>query len=188
MKTVTIVGVGALGSHVIQALRNLPDDLKVIDFDRVESKNCSSQFHSKTAVGKSKVQSLQQTMSFLFGRKLTVVPHKLTADNYTQLLGDSSLLIDCLDNAEGRRLVQGYASRTNTPCVHGGLDANGSFGRVVWTEDFVIDEGAAGAATCENGAHLPWITLVSAHLAYAAQQFVLTGKKRRYQITLSGTM
>lgn len=80
MKTIVVVGVGALGSHVVQALRNVEATLRVIDFDRVEQRNVASQFHGKPNVGKLKVQSLQQSMKFLFGRDIGIVSHKLVTE------------------------------------------------------------------------------------------------------------
>ena len=163
MKTVVIVGVGALGSHVVQLLRSVEATVKVIDFDRVEQKNVLSQFHGKPHVGKGKVQSLAQTMQFLFGSKIATIPHKLTPENDDQLLSGADLIIDCLDNGEARRIVQGFARRYHTPCLHGALAADGGFGRVVWDEHFRIDdEAGAGVATCEGGEHLPFIAITSA--------------------------
>ena len=46
MKTVVIVGVGALGSHVALLGRNWGVQLKLVDFDRIEQKNTQAQFHS----------------------------------------------------------------------------------------------------------------------------------------------
>ena len=189
MKTITVVGVGALGSHVVQALRNVDAAIKIIDFDRVEQKNVASQFHGKPHVGKSKVQSLQQTMNFLFGKKIETIPHKLVRDNDDQLLAKADLLIDCLDNGAARRLVQNFARRSHTPCLHGALDAQGSFGRVVWDENFVIDEeGTAGQATCEDGAFLPFISVVAANIAYAAQQYLLKERKVGFEISPGGAI
>jgi molybdopterin/thiamine biosynthesis adenylyltransferase len=184
MKTVTIVGVGALGSHLVPLVRNLEAQIQVIDFDRVEQKNTQSQFHGKAAVGKNKALALQQTMQFLWGLKVGTIPHKLTSDNDDQLLSKSSLIIDCLDNGVARRLVQGFARRTHTPCLHGALAADGSFGRVIWDEQFKIDdESAGGQATCEDGRHLAFISIVSSYLAYATQHFLTTGKKQGFQIS-----
>jgi len=186
MKTVTIIGVGALGSHVVQFLRN-EANLKVIDFDRVEQKNTLAQFHGKPGVGKNKVQAIQQTMQFLFGLKVSGVPHKLTPDNTSELLSGSDLLIDCLDNAASRQVVQDFARKSHTPCLHGALAADGSFGRVVWDENFVIDsENVAGAATCEGGEHLPFIGVASALLAKAAQEFIVRGKKIGFELHPGG--
>lgn len=189
MRSVTIVGVGALGSHVVQLLRGVDASLRVIDFDRVEQKNVASQFHSKPSVGKSKVLGLQQTMQYLFGVKIGTIPHKLTSENDDQLLGASDLIIDCLDNGMARRLVQGFVRRAKTPCLHGALAANGGFGRVVWDENFQIDdEGDTGAATCEDGAHLPFIAITSAFLARAAQEFLSTGRRFGFEVSPGGVI
>lgn len=187
MKTVTIVGVGALGSHVVPLARGFGVQLRVIDFDRVEQKNTQSQFHGKSSVGKPKVLSVQQTMQFLWGLKVETVPHKLIADNVKQLLGGSELVIDCLDNGAARRLVQDFVRKEKLACLHGALAADGSFGRVVWDEQFKIDdESAGGAATCEDGRHLPFISVVSSYIAYAAQGFLANGKKTGFQVSTAG--
>lgn len=183
---ITIIGVGALGSHLVQALRNEKVTLKVIDFDRVEMRNVASQFHFKNGVGKKKVDALKQAMQFCYGRKIEIVGNKLTADNVDQLLGDADLLVDCLDNGEARRLVQGFARAKGVPCVHGALAADGGFGRAVWTSGFVIDSETLGAATCEDGAFLPFIQLVATRLAYVVQRFLQTGEKHNFNIFPGG--
>jgi molybdopterin/thiamine biosynthesis adenylyltransferase len=189
MKTVVVVGVGALGSHVVMLLRNVGVTLKVIDFDRVEQKNVASQFHAKGSVGKAKVVALQQTMAFLFGTKIETVPHKLVENNAKEILGKADLVIDCLDNGAARRVVQAYVRAQGIPCVHGALALDGAFGRVVWDERFVIDdESGTGVATCEDGAHLPFIGVTSAYLARAAQEFLATDRKLGFEVNPSGVI
>jgi len=189
MKNLVVVGAGALGSHAVQFLRNAGVTLRVVDFDRVEQRNVASQFHGRAAVGKSKVVSLQQGMLFYFGLKIDAVPHKLTADNVRELLGRADLVVDCLDNGEARRVVQQTVRDTSTACVHGALAADGAFGRVIWDEQFQIDdESTAGAATCADGAHLPFIAITSAYLAQAAQEYVTTGRKTGYQVYAGGAV
>lgn len=192
---VVIVGVGALGSHVVQFLRNVDCDITVVDFDRVERKNVASQFHAKASVGKGKVAGLKQTMNFLFGTKINVVPHKLTSDNVETLLSDVDLVIDCLDNAESRQVIQDWCGPAcgpsgedaRIPCLHGALAADGGFGRVVWSENFTIDtEPAEAAATCENGEFLPFIGITATYIARAAQQFLEDDKQIGYNIHPAG--
>lgn len=185
MKKVTIIGAGALGSHLVLLLRNLAAELRVVDFDRVEQKNVLSQFHAKTHVGKLKVQALQQTMQFLFNRKVEVVGNKLTAENTSQLLGGSNLIIDCVDNTDARKIIQDFARLTDTPCVHGGLAAGGVYGIVIWDEHFKVAtaENDGSAATCEDGEFLPHIAAVSAFLAEAVKQFITDGKKYGYSVS-----
>jgi molybdopterin-synthase adenylyltransferase len=208
MKKVTVVGVGALGSHFVQFMRSEDVEFKLIDFDRVEQKNTLSQFHGKPGVGKLKVQGLQSTLQLLWGMKTVVNTNKLVEDNAHQLLGDSDLIVDCLDNAEARRVVQNYVrslhainltinvgSGTGTgqaviiPCVHGAVDGEGSFGRVVWDEGFVIDSGSApGTPTCEDGENLPFIASVAAYLARSAQGFLRKGVRHGFQISPGGVV
>lgn len=189
MKAVTVVGVGALGSHLVQFVRSLPVSVKIVDFDRVEQRNVLSQFHSKGSVGKGKVIGLQQVMQLLWGTKVSTVPHRLTAENDVQILGGADLVVDCLDNGASRRIVQGFARKAGVPCLHGALAADGSFGRVVWDEHFVVDdESIQGAPTCEDGAHLPFIVMTSAYMARSVQAFVADGKRIGYHVRPNGAI
>lgn len=191
--TLVIVGVGALGSHLVQFVRNEKTAIRIIDFDRVELKNVSSQFHSKTSVGKNKTAALAQTVDFLYGRKLQGVPNKLSTDNVNELLGPRGtdkpvLVVDCVDNAATRTLIQNHCRIHSIPCLHGALAADGQFGRVIWSEQFVIDSDASGAATCEDGEHLPFIALTAAYLARAVQIFLRSGKRVGFSVTPGGAM
>jgi molybdopterin/thiamine biosynthesis adenylyltransferase len=186
MKTVTIVGVGALGSHVLQFLRGEDARFRIVDFDRVEQKNTLSQFHGRPSVRKSKVGSVKQSMQFLFGLKVEGIPHKLVSQNVGQLLGGSDLILDCLDNGEARRLVQGYVREIGIPCLHGALAADGAYGAVVWDQNFQIDDEVSGVPTCEDGTHLPFIALVSSFLARSAQRFLREGVRAGFHIHPGG--
>jgi molybdopterin/thiamine biosynthesis adenylyltransferase len=189
MKSIVVVGVGALGSHAVQFLRGAGASIRVVDFDRVEQRNVASQFHGKPSVGKAKVVALQQSMAFLFGTKIDAVPHKLVADNARELLGRADLVLDCLDNGASRRLVQATVRASGVACLHGALAGDGSFGRVVWDESFAIDDEAeAGAKTCEDGAHLPFIALTAAYLARAAQEFLARGERIGFHVSPAGAV
>lgn len=193
MKTVVIVGAGALGSHVAQFLRSEDVQLRVIDFDRTEPKNTLSQFHSKAGVSKLKVETLKQTMQFLWGVKIETISNKLVQNNAQALLSNADLIIDCLDNGESRRVVQAYARQDtlgrSKPCLHGALAADGAFGRVCWDQHFKIDdESTVGAPTCEDGQFLPFIAIVSSYIAYAAQTFLRTSKQIGFQVSPAGAI
>jgi molybdopterin/thiamine biosynthesis adenylyltransferase len=188
MKTVVVVGVGARGSHLVQFIRNCEAKIRIIDFDRVEQKNVMSQFHVRNSVGKGKAQSLAQLMQFLFNIKIDTVPHKLVKENVQQLLGNADLIVDCLDNAEARILVQEYARKNKVACLHGALAADGMFGRIIWDENFAIDADASGAATCEDGEHLPFIAQTASTLAKAVQVFLDSGQMVSYHIHPAGAV
>jgi molybdopterin-synthase adenylyltransferase len=193
MKKVTVVGVGALGSHLVQFLRSEDVEFKLIDFDRVEQKNTMSQFHGKPGVGKLKVQAFSQVVQFLWGMKPELVTNKLTDKNVSELLTGAHLVIDCLDNAEARTYIQqwvrAFPVADRMPLLHGAVDGEGSFGRVVWDEDFIIDSGSApGTPTCEDGENLPFIASVSAYIARSAQAFLRKGVKQGYQVSPGGVV
>lgn len=185
-KNVIIVGVGALGSHTAMLLRN-EAHINIIDFDRIESKNLLSQFHSKIGSGKYKALALQQVMNYLWGVRFGAITNKLERTN-VKLLAEGDLVIDCVDNGATRRLIQTFAREHKIPCLHGGLAADAQFGRVVWTERFEIDDEAPGAPTCEDGAALPFIGIVSSYIARAAQVFLRTGKRVGFEISPGGTI
>ncbi len=183
MRKIVVVGVGALGSHFLQFSRNLEGcSFVAVDFDRVESKNVLSQFHAKASVGKNKANALQQTMNFLYGVPVVAIPHKLTSDNPKELLGGSSLIVDCLDNGPARRIVQAFARSQGIPCLHGALSGDGTVGGAVWDNLFQIDDAPEGQATCEDGQHLPFIVMVAAQLAQSAKLYLTTGKQDSYQV------
>lgn len=176
-KNIVIVGVGALGSHLLLLSRNLPGRFTVIDFDRVERKNTLSQFHSRMGVGRNKAAAMQQAMQGLFGVRIQSVPHRLTTDNVASLLSGADLVVDCVDNAPTRQLIQEFVRAEGVPCLHGALAADGSYARVMWDEVFSIDGGGEGQATCEDGEHLPFIAVVAARMATVVQRFLKDGSR-----------
>jgi molybdopterin-synthase adenylyltransferase len=185
---VVIVGVGALGSHLALLARNLDVKLVLVDFDRVEQKNVLAQFHTRMGVGRNKAQALAQALQGMFGLKVEVVPHRLTADNTDAVLGKADVVVDCLDNGASRRLIQEWVRAHEVPCLHGALSADGQYGRAVWDELFHIDnEDVQGAPTCEGGEHLPFIAQVAAQLAFALQSFVQHGQRRSWDLYPGGS-
>jgi len=189
MKKIVVVGAGALGSHLVQFVREVDAEIVAVDFDRIEQKNVLSQFHSRTNVGLSKAPSLAKTMNFLFGRKVSAISNRLTEGNVTEILGPADLVVDCLDNGASRRVVQVFVRSRGIPCLHGALAPNGEFGMSVWDEHFKIDdEPGAGAATCEDGEHLPFIALTAAYLARSVQAFIASGRKTGYSVSPGGAV
>jgi len=186
MKMITIVGLGALGSHAALALRNV-GKMKLVDFDVVEQKNTMAQFHTKMSLRRNKAQALKQAMQGLWGIKVDVVPHKVTDDNVDVILKGSDLVIDCTDNIAARACIKGYCEREGMPLLHGAMSQDGSFAQVVWTEEFEVEAGEGGA-TCEDGENLPFHVLVGAYIAQVTKTFFDKGKRVNWQIASSGVM
>lgn len=179
---ISIIGVGALGSHVVMAIRNIDRKIRVIDFDKVEQKNILAQFHTKMGLRKNKAQAILQTMEGLFNVKIDYIPYRLHKDNIAAILDSAELVIDCTDNFEARSLIHNYC-KDRIPCLHGCLSADGNFARVIWTEDFVPDaEGGKGENTCVDGENLPFFIFTASVIASEIQNF-FAGKKSSFQLT-----
>lgn len=187
MKRVVFCGVGALGSNAVVACRNLEIQMALVDFDRVESKNCLSQAFVKPSVGKNKAEALKLQLANFWGVKAESFGVRVEATNVATLCGAADLVVDAFDNAKSRRVLSEYARSTAKPLVHAAISADGTFGLVRWDERFVADEeGAPGQATCEGGEHLPVIALVASTLARTIQDFVRHGARRDAMVALSG--
>lgn len=184
---IVICGVGALGSAVAVACRNLDGLLRLVDFDRVESKNLKSQAFVKQSVGKNKAQALKLQLQNFYGVKVEARGVRLVSSNIRELLGDADLVVDCFDNAASRQLTCDFVREQGTPCVHGALSADGTYGMVRWDASFTPDaEDAAGQPTCENGDHLPFIGIVSSVLARTVSEFAQDGSRLNAMVSLSG--
>src|SRR5579884_4266191 len=96
----TLCGVGALGSHLADNLvRQGFRTLRVIDRDRVEAHNVSTQLYGESDVGAWKVDVLRGRLFRTAGVEIEAVPRELTARNARQLLKDSGLVLDTFDNS-----------------------------------------------------------------------------------------
>ena len=180
---IIIVGLGAVGSHVLYGLRN-QKRIRVIDFDRVQSKNVLAQFHPRTVTGKNKAVAARLSMHGIFGGVyVDAIPSKLAADNIDKLFEDATLVIDAVDNAATRLLMQTHVRAHNTPCLHIGTSADAVLARIVWDAIFVPDVEIEGAPTCEDGERLPFFQMVGAHAALNAQWFLRTGERRSFMIS-----
>ncbi|MBS2031898.1 MAG: ThiF family adenylyltransferase [Deltaproteobacteria bacterium] len=179
-------GVGAIGSHAVMLCRNLEATLAFVDFDRVESKNLLAQAYVKPSLGKNKAEALKLQLLNLHGVKAEAFGVRLTAENVGQLAAGAGLLVDCFDNAASRKLLSDHARANSIPLIHAGIDGAGTFGLVRWDERFTPDaEDKPGQPTCEGGAHLPLLGVLSATLARAIQDFVASGTRRDAMVSLS---
>src|SRR5215472_8522690 len=116
---ITLCGAGAVGSNLADSLvRQGVAHLRVIDHDRVEEHNVSTQLYGESDVGTWKVEALRNRLFRASGVEIDAVRKELTAQNARQLLKDSDLIIDAFDNAASRQLVQEHCRAVQTPCLH----------------------------------------------------------------------
>lgn len=138
--SVFIAGAGGLGCPVATSLALAGvGRLVICDSDHVEVSNLNRQFlHTENDLNIGKSLSAANSLAEL--NPNTAVTH-ITAliddTNVASLVNGCDIIVDCLDNLEGRMALNNYSVHNNIPLVHGG----------VW--------GLEGRLTFHNPPHTP---------------------------------
>jgi len=122
--TVFIAGAGGLGSPVsiYLAVAGI-GKIIICDFDSVEVINLNRQIlHSHTRIGINKALSAKITLTAI-NPDVEVIPitSKITAENAFELVGDSHIIMDCMDNLETRYILNEVAIKKGIPLVFGAI-------------------------------------------------------------------
>jgi molybdopterin/thiamine biosynthesis adenylyltransferase len=102
---VLVAGAGGLGSPVSLYLAAAGvGELRIVDSDVVELSNLNRQIlHGEGRLGMPKADSAAQTLNALNpGVQVTPFAEQLDEGNIERILGNSCLVVDCLDNYETR--------------------------------------------------------------------------------------
>jgi adenylyltransferase/sulfurtransferase len=131
--TVFIAGAGGLGSPVSIYLAVAGvGHIRICDFDSPDWSNLNRQIlHDHSRIGTNKAVSAKMTLERLNPAiTVTAFTDKIVAENVDRLVGDSDLILDCMDNFPTRYLLNESAIRKKIPMVHGsiwGMDGRLSF-------------------------------------------------------------
>ena len=120
-KTVAIVGVGGLGSHLalIMALSGV-GRIKLIDPDIVEYVNIHRQIlYDLKDIGLFKVEAARNRL-YRHTRftKIDIYPMMTTPWNVNRIFKDVDLILDGTDNMPSRYLINRYSIKHNTPYLY----------------------------------------------------------------------
>jgi molybdopterin/thiamine biosynthesis adenylyltransferase len=179
---VALCGAGALGSHLADNLaRQGFGPLRVIDRDRVEEHNVSTQLYGEAEVGAWKVEALRNRLFRAAGVEVDAVSKELTERNARPLLKGAGIVIDTFDNSASRRLVQQTCRALALPCLHVGLFAD--YAEVVWDEAYRVPADAAGDV-CDYPLARNLVLLAVAVASEALVRFVLDGEHGNWSLTL----
>jgi molybdopterin/thiamine biosynthesis adenylyltransferase len=179
---IVLCGAGALGSHLADNLaRQGFGLLRIIDRDRVEEHNVSTQLYGESEVGAWKVEALRARLFRAAGVEVDAVSKELTERNSRTLLDGASLVIETFDNSGSRRLVQQACRRLALPCLHTGLFAD--YAEVVWDETYRVPADAAGD-TCDYPLARNLVLLAVAVASEAVVRHVLDGEHGNWSLTL----
>ncbi|WP_427159158.1 HesA/MoeB/ThiF family protein [Aliinostoc sp. HNIBRCY26] len=179
---VTICGAGALGANIAENLaRSGFDKLTVIDCDRIEERNLSTQPYYRGDVGAFKAKILANNLYRAIGTKIDAKTKELTSENTSQLLKDSQLIIDVFDNSIARQAVKDYADQFQVPCIHAGLSAD--YAEVIWNEVYRVPSDVHDDV-CDYPLARNLVMLTVAVTCEAIVAFIATKEQRSFTITL----
>jgi molybdopterin/thiamine biosynthesis adenylyltransferase len=179
----TLCGAGALGSHLADNLvRQGFGPLQVIDRDRVEEHNVSTQLYGTADVGGWKVEVLRNRLFRGAGVEIEAVAKELTERTARSLLKGAALVVDTFDNSASRRLVQEHCRAQSIPCLHVGLHAD--YGEIIWDESYRVPGDVAGAV-CDYPLARNLILLVVAVASETLVRFALDGTRQNWSVTLA---
>jgi len=178
----TLCGAGALGSHLADNLvRQGFRRLRLIDRDRIEEHNVSTQLFGEADVGAWKVDILRSHLFRAAGVEVDAVAKELTERNARKLLRDADVVLDTLDNTASRRLVQQQCRTGGTDCLHVGLFAD--YCEVVWDEHYRVPQ-EAGQDVCDYPLARNLVLLAVAIASETLVGYVLEGARHNWTATL----
>lgn len=119
-----IAGAGGLGStsSVFLAVAGV-GHLKIVDDDRIELSNLNRQIlHWDRDIGRAKVDSTKEKLSQISPDvAVEVVKTTITEDNVFDLVRDTDVIVDGMDNFPTRYLLNRVAVERKIPFVHGSI-------------------------------------------------------------------
>lgn len=181
--SITICGAGALGGNITENLaRSGFTKLKVIDRDRIEERNLSTQPYYRSDVGAFKAKILANSLYRALGVNIDAQTKELTATNAAQLISSNSLVIDTFDNSIARKAVKDYCENVNLPCLHVGLA--GDYAEIIWNQEYRVPS-PANDDVCDYPLARNLVTLAVAVACETIVTFVVRGKQNNFTVTLA---
>lgn len=179
---IVICGAGALGANIAESLaRAGVERLTVIDRDRVEEHNLSTQPFQTDDIGARKAEVLAHTLYRAVGQEVNSVCKELDRTNVHKLLKNATLVIDCFDNSVSRRIVTKHCLEKNVPCLHAGL-ADG-FAEVIWNDHYRVPSPSQDDI-CDYPLARNLVTLTTAVACETVIKSLLGGTLENWSITL----
>lgn len=121
---VLVVGCGGLGGNIIEHLtRAGVGHLTVVDGDVFEESNLNRQILSTSEnIGKKKaIAAADRVKAIDPSVDITPVCDFLTKENASALMSDADLVVDALDNAAARLVLEDAAAEAGLAIVHGAI-------------------------------------------------------------------
>ena len=179
---VVICGAGALGAHIAEGLARAGfGRLRLIDRDRIEERNLSTQPYHRADIGGFKARVLAAMIYRAVGVEVETELKELDAGNVARLLRGAELVVDAFDNSISRRVLAEWGELTGVPCLHAGL-ADG-YGEVIWNESYRVPSDASDDV-CDYPLARNLVMLAASVACESIIDHAASGERNSYTITL----
>jgi hypothetical protein len=174
-----VLGLGAIGSNLMMQLTKIDPkgEFVGVDFDNVEERNLNTQAYLLPHIGMPKVNALQVILAMKTrGIRYRGIHDKITTPIKEWVQSDT-LIIDCFDNTESRRLFETFDN-----CLHIGFSPKYT-AEIIWGK-----YSAPGAVPkgeddiCEMPYAVPFINFVVSVACLSIKNFLDTQKRNSYII------
>lgn len=175
---ILVCGAGGLGSTVLANLASVGiGTIGIVDNDVLELSNLNRQYiHKFENIGKIKVESAAGWIRE-FNPEIKVNTYQIRLDdqNYTDIVRDYDLIMDCFDSFKSKFLLNAIAIQTGKTLIHGGVTE--FFGQVT-----VIVPGKTACLSCilpeedkyvVKGVLSPAVTTIASIEAMEGVKFIL---------------
>ena len=179
----TICGAGALGGNLAETLARMGfARLRLIDRDRVEMRNLSTQPYSRAEVGAPKARALASALYRAVGAKVEAQTITLDGGNAAALLAGSALVVDAFDNLAARLAVSETARQLELPCLHIGFSGDGLYGSGIWEPSYQVPQETAGDP-CDYPLTRPFALSLAALAARSVALYLTGGGRIGFELT-----
>lgn len=128
---ITIIGCGGIGGAAAEMLARMGvGKLRIVDKDVFEISNINRQLMSNTKnIGRPKTEVTQEELLAINpSLKIESFNEKLTDENVHEILNESNIIVDALDNLLTRIIVSRCSNDLDIPFIHGAI--HGTMGQV----------------------------------------------------------
>jgi len=179
---VTLCGAGALGSNLADTLaRQGFRQIRVVDRDRIEQHNVSTQLYGEGDVGAWKVEVLRSQLFRCTRIEIEAINKELDARTAAKFLKDSDVVLETFDNSASRRLVKDHCQQAGIACLHAGMFAD--YAEVIWSERYRVP-GDVGQDVCDYPLARNLVLLTVAVAAETLLRYLDSGARDNWSITL----
>jgi sulfur carrier protein ThiS adenylyltransferase len=107
IQKIGIAGVGGIGSNVaVNLVRSGLENLKIVDFDRVEASNLNRQFYFFDQIGRLKVEALAENLRRIRPEvRIETVVARIDQANCRMIFADCDLIVEGFDRQSDKKML-----------------------------------------------------------------------------------